>query len=92
MPLLKPVAATLIVLGFNGAWNSYLMPAIFTMNRPEQQTLMVGLMSLKNSGQGATEWNIMLAGTLIAMSPTIIIYAFANKMIVNGIAEGAVKG
>ena len=92
LPLLKPIMATIAVLTFNGTWNSYIIPAMFTMSKPEQQTLIVGIMALKNSGQGASQWNLMLAGTVIAMLPVLVVYACANKYFVAGLADGAVKG
>ncbi len=92
LPLLKPIMATIMVLTFNNTWNSYIMPAMFTMTKPEQQTLIVGIMALKNSGQGASQWNLMLAGTVIALIPVLVVFAFANKYFVSGITEGAVKG
>ena len=92
LPLLTPVMATIGVLGFQGSWNSYVMPTIFTMSDPKQQTLIVGVMALKNSGQGATSWNLMLAGTTIAMLPVLIIYAVGNKFFTEGMVAGAVKG
>lgn len=92
LPLLKPIMATIAVLTFNSSWNSYVMPAMFTLTNPEQQTLIVGIMSLKNSGMGASQWNLMLAGTVIALVPVLVMFAVANKYFVNGLAEGAVKG
>ena len=92
LPLLKPIMATIAVLTFNSSWNSYVMPAMFTLTNPEQQTLIVGIMSLKNSGMGASQWNLMLAGTVIALVPVLVMFAVANKNFVNGLAEGAVKG
>lgn len=91
-PLLKPIIATIIILGFQGSWNAYIMPTIFTVNNPEQATLMVGLMALKNAGSAATSWNLMLAGCVVAMIPVLVVYAFCNKYFVEGIAAGAVKG
>ena len=92
LPLLKPIMSTIAVLTFNSSWNSYIMPAMFTMTRTDQQTLIVGIMALKNSGQGASQWNLMLAGTVIALIPVLVVYAAANKYFVSGLIEGAVKG
>lgn len=92
LPLLKPIIATITVLTFNSSWNSYIMPAMFTMSAPEQQTLIVGIMALKNSGQGASQWNLMLAGTVISIIPVLFVFAVANKYFVSGLSEGAVKG
>ena len=92
LPLLKPIIATISILAFNHTWNSYLMPSLFTMTSPKQQTLIVGVISLKNSGEGATSWNLMFAGTAIALVPVIFLFIFGNKYITKGIVTGAVKG
>lgn len=91
-PLLKPILITVALLAFQGSWNEYLMPAIFTTSHPEQRTLMVGLMTLKSGGAAASSWNLMLSGSVIALLPVIIAFIFANKYFVHGITEGAVKG
>lgn len=92
MPLLKPILATISILAFNRSWNEYLMPTLFTLNNKQQRTLIVGIMSLKNSGASAANWNLMLAGATIAMLPILVVYAIANKYFVEGLTAGAVKG
>lgn len=92
MPLLKPILATIAILAFQGSWNEYLMPTIFTMSRPEQRTLIVGVMALKNSEAAASSWNLMLAGATISLAPVLIAYSIGNKYFVSGLASGAVKG
>lgn len=92
LPLIVPIMATIGVLAFNGSWNNYLMPTIFTLTRPKQRTLIVGLMALKNSAGAATQWDLMLAGSVIALIPVLFAYIFANKYFVSGLAAGAVKG
>lgn len=91
-PLLKPIIATIGILAFQGSWNEYLMPTLFTLTRPEQRTLIVGVMALKSSGEAASSWNLMLAGTTVALIPVLLAYAVGNKYFVKGIASGAVKG
>lgn len=92
LPMLKPILATITILAFNASWNDYLMPTIFTTNIPSQRTLIVGLMSLKSSGEAAASVDLMLAGTTIALIPVLVAYAVCNKYFVKGIAAGAVKG
>ena len=91
-PLLTPILATIAMLSFNVSWNEYLLPMIWTMTKPEQRTLIVGIMQLKSTGAAAANWNLMLAGTVIALLPVLIAYAFCNKFFVQGITSGAVKG
>ena len=91
-PMLKPIIATIGILSFQGSWNEYMMPTLFTLTRPEQRTLIVGVMALKSSGQAASSWNLMLAGTTVALLPVLVAYSIGNKYFVKGIASGAVKG
>lgn len=92
LPLLKPILTTVAIMSFKASWNEYLMPNIFTMLRPKEKTLVVGLMALKNSGEAAAAWNLMLAGSVIAMLPILVVFAIGNKYFIKGIAAGAVKG
>lgn len=92
LPLLTPVMATLGVLAFQSSWNNYLMPTIFTISNPKQQTLIVGIVALKNSGEGAAAWNLMFAGTAIALIPVLVVYAIGSRFFTAGITAGAVKG
>lgn len=91
-PLLAPIIATLALLYFQSSWNEYLMPMIFTQSQKEQQTLIVGIVMLKNSGENAASMNLMLAGTTLALLPVIVVYIICNKHFVSGLTAGAVKG
>ena len=91
-PLLKPVMATIGILSFKNTWNEYLMPTIFTLGNPSQRTLIAGVVALKSTGNAASSWNLMLAGSVIALVPVLLVYTFANKFFVTGLASGAVKG
>lgn len=92
VPMIVPILATMGLLAFQGSWNSYLSPMIFTMSHPEQRTLIVGVMALKTSGEAASSWNLMLAGTAIALIPVLVAYCFGSRFFIEGIAQGAVKG
>jgi multiple sugar transport system permease protein len=91
-PLLKPILATIGILAFQASWNEYLMPTIFTMSVPHQRTLIVGVVALKNSSDAASAWNLMLAGTTVAITPVLVAYAIGNRYFVKGLASGAIKG
>ena len=91
-PLLKPIIATIGVIAFQGSWNEYLMPMIFTMANPSQRPLIVGLVALSKSGESAANWNLVLAGTTISLIPVLIVYAIGNRYFVSGLTAGAVKG
>ena len=91
-PLLKPILATIGILSFQGSWNEYLMPSIFTMGIPKQTPLIAGIVALKTSGGAASQWNLMFAGATISIVPIIVIYIFSSKHFMSGMTSGAVKG
>ncbi len=91
-PLLKPLIATIAILEFRHSWNDYMMPMVFTMSNPDRMPLVVGVISLKSSGEAASSWNLMLAGTAISMLPMITVYMIFNRYFIEGMTAGAVKG
>ena len=91
-PLLKPLLATIAILEFRHSWNDYLMPMVFTLSNPDRMPLVVGIMNLKSSGEAASSWNLMLAGSSIALIPMIIVYLMFNRFFIEGLTAGAVKG
>ncbi len=92
LPLLKPLIATVGLLSFRAGWNEYILPLVFTMSNDAMRPLTVGVVMLKNSGDGTAAWNIMFAGATISIIPIIIIYMFSSKYFIDGITAGAVKG
>ncbi|MCD4679024.1 MAG: carbohydrate ABC transporter permease [Bacteroidales bacterium] len=93
MPNASPLIATIGLIAFRNGWNEYLLPLVFSFNRPELQTLIVGVVNLRTSGmESLTPWNLMLAGSSIALAPIIIVYLFLNKYFTSGLMSGAVKG
>lgn len=91
-PLCKPLIATVAILEFRTAWNDYLMPMVFTMSNPDRMPLSVGIINLKNAGESASSWNLMLAGAMIALIPMLLVYIFFNRYFIEGLTSGAVKG
>lgn len=91
-PLCKPLIATVSILSFRSAWNDYMLPMVFTMTDPKRMPLVVGIMHLKSSGDAASSWNLMLAGTAISLIPMILIYIAFNRYFISGMTTGAVKG
>ena len=91
-PLLKPLIATIAILVFRHSWNDYLMPMVFTLSNPDRMPLIVGIMNLKSSGEAASSWNLMLAGSSIALIPMIVVYLMFNRFFIEGLTAGSVKG
>jgi multiple sugar transport system permease protein len=91
-PLCTPIVATVGILTFRNAWNDYLLPMVFTLSNPKRMPLVVGVISLKSSGEAASSWNLMLAGTAISVIPMIVIYIIFNRYFIDGLTSGSVKG
>lgn len=89
MPLSSPAVATLCITTFMGSWNDYLWPLVMLTDK-NKMTLTLALNSL--NGQYATEYNILMAGSLISMIPIILVYIFASKKFTHGMFAGGVKG
>ena len=80
-PLLKPLIASIAILEFRHSWNDYLMPLVFTLSNPDRMPLIVGIMNLKSGSETASAWNLMLAGSSIALVPMIIVYLFLTDIL-----------
>lgn len=93
LPLSKPILATVALMTFRGSWNSYLLPKLMLAGDPKATTLVVAVVKLQSmGGAGASQYNLMMAGTMLAAMPMIILFLCLNKMFVAGITQGAVKG
>ncbi len=92
LPLIRPVMAVIALLSFTASWNSYMMPMILTMGRPELRPLTVAIVELRTDGEAATMWSVIMAGANISIIPMIIIYILANKQFVSGLTLGGIKG
>ncbi|MEA5015435.1 MAG: carbohydrate ABC transporter permease [Candidatus Limiplasma sp.] len=92
LPVSKPIIATVAILAFRDAWNNYMMPLAFTLSKPELRPLTVGVVALKDQGEGISSWNLMIAGTIMSLLPIIIFYLFFNRYFISGIMDGAIKG
>lgn len=89
MPMVRPAVATLAISTFMEAWNDYLWPLVMLSDR-KKMTLTLALNSL--NGQYGTEYNVLMAGSLISMLPIIIVYIVAQTQMKQGITVGGVKG
>ena len=87
-PLAKPVITTVVIMQFIWTWNSFLLPLVLTLSKPELRTLAVGMYALQ--GEHVVDWTGIAAGATILVLPFIIIFIIMQKHFVNGIA-GAVK-
>jgi multiple sugar transport system permease protein len=81
IPLAKPAIATVAIFSFNGAWNDFLGPLLY-INDDTLYTLQLGLQVFK--GQLDTQWNYLMAGSLLVLLPVIIIFFIFQKYFIEG--------
>ncbi len=89
LPLSRPIFATSAIISFMGLWNEFLFALVFLSGK-EHQTVPLGLATFR--GQYSTNHTTMMAGVVIAMIPTIIIYIMLRDNIMKGMTAGSVKG
>lgn len=82
LPLTKPALATVAIFSFNGAWNDFLGPLLY-LNDESLYTLQLGLQVFK--GEMNTQWNYLMAGSLLVLLPVIILFFFFQKYFIQGI-------
>ena len=88
-PMLKPTTVTVIILDVIWIWNDYLLPSL-VLTAKDLRT--IPLSTAKFFGQYQNEWNMAMAALAMAIVPVVLLYVFAQKYIIKGVAAGAVKG
>lgn len=88
-PLLKPTVTTVTVLNGMWIWNDYLLPSLMLGQNGKVKTLPVAVQAFV--GSYVKQWDLILTAALLAMIPMIIIFLIAQKQIINGMVEGAIK-
>jgi multiple sugar transport system permease protein len=89
LPLVKPALGVVAVFGFTMIWEQYLLPLIVAAD-PSDYTLTVALLSLRSDEEVGP--GIVLAGALLALVPSLIVYLSLQKSFLRGITTGAIKG
>jgi multiple sugar transport system permease protein len=89
LPLCRPALGVIAVFGFNMIWEQYLLPLIVAAD-PSDYTLTVALLALRSDDQVGT--GIVLAGALLALVPSLVVYLSLQKSFLRGITTGAIKG
>jgi multiple sugar transport system permease protein len=84
LPLTKPVLAVVALFSFMNVWNDFLAPLVY-IQRPEQYTLALGLEAFQNK-VGGSEWNLLMAASIVVCLPTLILFFLAQRTFIEGIA------
>ena len=89
LPLAGPALAAVAILEFQGTWNDFFW-ANLLLQSPQHWTIQVGLAQF--SWTYRTNWNDLMAGTMIALAPVVLVYLFFQRYFVAGVASAGVKG
>ncbi|RXZ82436.1 carbohydrate ABC transporter permease [Paenibacillaceae bacterium] len=87
-PMLKTITITIAILDVIAMWNDYLLPSL---SLSDKALRTIPLSTFYFFGEFTIIWNLAMAGLTMTIIPVVIFYSFAQKFIIKGIAEGAVK-
>ena len=90
VPLVRPTIGALALFTFLSSWGQYLWPVLIT-TESDMNTLQVGLKQI-SSESGLDRPNLVMAGTVIAAIPIVVILLLFQRQLVRGLTAGAVKG
>ena len=90
VPQAVPGLISTAVFTFNAAWSEYLFASTL-MTSPKSLTLSPGLALLLDQ-TGVYSWGVLMAGSVIVVAPVVVLFVIAQKQLVGGLGEGAVKG
>ena len=88
LPLSKPIIAVLIIFTFMWRWNDFVLPLIVLTDQ-DMYTVQLGLNLLK--GQYNIEWTSIMAIALLSLVPMLVIFAFFQRQLIQGIAGTGLK-
>jgi len=89
LPLCGPPLATLAIMSFLGSWNSFLWPLVASQTE-DKYTLPVAL-ALYSQGQNATQYGLLLAGSVLVITPMVALFIALQRYFVQGIASAGIK-
>ena len=89
LPLAKPAIATLTIFTFVNTWNDFMGPMIY-FNSEANKTIPLGIRMF--IGQYSSEYQLIMAASVVALLPILILYVFCQRFFVQGIATSGLKG
>ncbi|HWD39020.1 MAG TPA: carbohydrate ABC transporter permease [Fimbriimonas sp.] len=89
VPLARPALTVTALFAFMGTWNDFLGPLIYLVDQ-HTFTLSLGLAAYQ-SQHGGTSWNLLMAATCLVILPVIVVFFFAQKVFIQGIATSGIK-
>jgi multiple sugar transport system permease protein len=89
LPLSKSALTVVALFTFMGAWNDYLGPLIYLVDQ-SSFTLSLGLQAYQTQ-HGGTPWNLLMAASVLVVLPIVVVFFFAQKAFIQGIATTGIK-
>lgn len=91
LPIVRPMVGAYTLLSFLASWNGFLWPQI-VLQDPVKYTLPMGLTGMIGLVEYETQYGVLMAGTLLAVLPVLLLFFVLQRDFIAGIASGAVKG
>jgi ABC-type glycerol-3-phosphate transport system permease component len=93
LPMAVPALAAVSIFTFMWSWNEFIGPLIY-LQSTEKYTLSLGLNFFRSagSGYGVTEWNLLMAASIIVLLPCIVVFFLAQRTFIQGVVVSGVKG
>ena len=89
LPLLRPAFVTVLILNGIWIWNDFLLPLLVLGSAGQVQTIPLAVTAF--AGAYLKQWDLILTSALLAMIPIIVLFLFAQRYIIKGMVEGAIK-
>ncbi len=89
LPLTKPAMATLIIMSFVTVWNDFMGPMIY-FNSDNKKTIQLGIQMF--TGIYSTEYGLIMATSILALIPVLVVFLAFQRFFVEGIASSGLKG
>ncbi|MEM6854896.1 MAG: carbohydrate ABC transporter permease [Planctomycetota bacterium] len=89
LPMVRPMAGAFLLITYLGAWNNFIGPQIILQD-PDKYPLAVWISQLR--GVYGIDYGLIMAGTLVAITPVLILFLLLQKEFIAGLTAGAVKG
>ena len=91
IPIVRPALMTLAIFTFLGNWNAFLTPLIY-INSKELWTVPLLISNFQDAYGVETEWGLLMAASSLALVPVLIVYVFAQRSFIEGVALTGLKG
>ena len=90
LPLARPALTVVALFTFMNVWNDFLGPLVY-LQQPQQFTLALGLQQLQGNAGVVTEWNVLMAASLMVIVPVVILFFLTQRTFIQGIATTGLK-